>query len=181
MSAKIWNLIEMIVRAIFGFIFRLFKIDFTEEQWQALFQFVKFGLVGVWNTILNLVIVALVLFALKAMGVDKGTLLGHEVPLALYIANTVGFIISVFSSFMLNSRLVFKVGEGESRSFWKALLRTYMAYGFTGLILNNVLNTVWVNVCHLPDMAAMMISLVIAIPINFLMNKLWAFKTENSK
>ena len=67
----LWNLIEMIVRAIFGFLLKLVHKEFTEEQWEALFQFVKFGLVGVWNTVFNYVIYLLSLIGLQSAGVDK--------------------------------------------------------------------------------------------------------------
>ena len=49
----LWNILERIVRAVFEFVFRIFKIDLTEEQWDSLMQFVRFGLVGVWNTIFS--------------------------------------------------------------------------------------------------------------------------------
>ena len=91
-------------------------------------------------------------------------------PLALFVLLGV----------LLNNRFVFKLEEGKTRSFGKALFKTYLSYGVTGIVLNPVLNTVWVSVCHISDRIAPLISLVIAIPINFLMNKLWAFKAEES-
>mgnify|MGYP002704035864 CR=1 FL=1 len=99
--------------------------------------------------------------------------------LDMYVANIIAFVISVFVSFMLNSRFVFTLEEGQNRSFWKSLLKSYLSYGFTGIILNNILAYVWVVMLGIPKLVAPLISLVIAIPINFLMNKLWAFKTEN--
>ena len=116
---------------------------------------------------------------MQGAGIDKMTVLGFDnAPVAVWIATAIGFLISVFVSFLLNSRFVFKLEEGKSRSFGKALLKTYLSYGVTGIVLNPVLNTVWVSVCHISDRIAPLISLVIAIPINFLMNKLWAFKAE---
>ena len=45
----LWNLIETIVRAVFGVILKIAHKELNEEQWETLFQFVKFGLVGVWT------------------------------------------------------------------------------------------------------------------------------------
>ena len=63
----------------------------------------------------------------------------------------------------------------EQRSIWKALLKTYVSYGFTGIILNNILLVLWVRVIGINKMLAPIINLIINIPINFFMNKLWAF------
>ena len=177
----LWNIIESMVRAIFGLLLKLVHKEFTEEQWEALFQFVKFGLVGVWNTVFNYVIYLLSLIGLQSAGVDKMTVFGFEnAPVAVWIATAIGFLISVFVSFLLNNRFVFKLEEGKTRSFGKALFKTYLSYGVTGIVLNPVLNTVWVSVCDISYRIAPLISIVIAIPIKFLMNKFWAFKAEES-
>lgn len=172
---KLWNLIETIVRGIFGAVFQLFGVDFTEEQWDSLLQFVKFGLVGVWNTVFSYAINVGCLLAFQKMGV-LGT-----ANLDMYVANTIAFILSVLVSFLLNSKFVFTLEEGQSRNFWKALFKSYLSYGFTGIILNNVLAYLWVDILGISKFIAPLISLVIAIPINFLMNKLWAFKTDSGK
>ena len=102
------------------------------------------------------------LIALQGAGIDKMTVLGFDnAPVAVWIATAIGFLIRVFVSFLLNSRFVFKLEEGKSRSFGKALLKTYLSYGVTGIVLNPVLNTVWVSVCHISDRIAPLISLVI--------------------
>lgn len=175
---KLWDLIETIVRAIFGFVFKLLKIDFSEEQWESLLQFVRFGLVGVWNTVFNYVLYAASLLTFQRLGILK------QYDLDMYISMLISFMISVFVSFLLNSRFVFAAEEGEERSFWKALLKCYLSYAFTGLILNPVLNTLWVRFMPMPadtaKLVAPLVSLVVSIPINFFMNKLWAFKTEKA-
>lgn len=172
-GTKLWNILEIIVRAVFGFIFRIFKIDFSEEQWDSLLQFVKFGLVGVWNTVFSYAINVGCLLLFQKLGILS------TADLDMYVANTIAFILSVLVSFLLNSKFVFTLEEGQSRNFWKALLKSYLSYGFTGIILNNVLAYVWVVMLGIPKLVAPLISLIIAIPINFFMNKLWAFKTEN--
>ena len=109
------NLIETIVRAVFGVILKIAHKELNEEQWETLFQFVKFGLVGVWNTIFNYVIYLVSLIALQGAGIDKMTVLGFDnAPVAVWIATAIGFLISVFVSFLLNSRFVFKLEDGIS-------------------------------------------------------------------
>lgn len=170
---KAWNIIETIVRAVFGVVFRIFKIDFSEEQWESLLQFVRFGIVGAWNTVFSYAINVCCLLLFKKMGILS------VADLDMYVANMIAFILSVLCSFLLNSRFVFTLENGQSRNFWKALLKSYLSYGFTGIILNNVLAYVWVGIFGISKFVAPLLSLVIAIPINFFMNKLWAFKTEN--
>ena len=91
------------------------------------------------------------------------------------IANIVSWLLSVLWSFYWNNKFVFKKEECEKRNIWAALFKTYVSYGFTGLILNNILSVLWVSVLHISKMLAPIINLVISIPINFFMNKLWAF------
>lgn len=178
MGAKLWNLIETMVRAVFGVIFKILKIDFSEEQWDSFLQFVKFALVGVWNTVFSFAINFGCLKLFKATNILNQIVAGT--PIRVYVSNIIAWIISVFVSYLLNEHFVFKMEEGQKRSFWKSLLKSYVSYGFTGLILNNVLAILWVGVLGVPEEVAPLISLIIAIPINFFMNKLWAFKAENN-
>lgn len=94
------------------------------------------------------------------------------------IANIVSWLLSVLWSFYWNNKFVFKKEDGEERNIWAALFKTYVSYGFTGLILNNILSVLWVSVLHISKMLAPIINLVISIPINFFMNKLWAFSKK---
>ena len=138
-----------------------------QTKMELLIQFIKFGIVGVTNTVVSYVINVATLF-----------LLGHAHIFQRWdyiIANTVAFILSVLWSFYWNNKYVFKLNEGEQRSIWKALLKTYVSYGFTGIILNNILLVLWVRVIGINKMIAPIINLIINIPINFFMNKLWAF------
>ncbi|MCR5545686.1 MAG: GtrA family protein [Lachnospiraceae bacterium] len=131
-------------------------------------QFVKFGIIGVINTVLSYLINVFVLLVLAPYNVEWDFVAG----------NMVAFIITVFISFLLNGHFVFKKEEGETRSFWKTLLRTYIAYGFTGIILTNVLSFIWINLLGVSKFIAPLINLIASVPLNFIINKLWAFKGE---
>ena len=97
------------------------------------------------------------------------------------VSNTiVSYLLYVVSlrvlwSFYWNNKFVFKKEDGEKRNIWAALFKTYVSYGFTGLILNNILLVLWISVLHMNKMIAPIINLIINIPINFFLNKIWAF------
>lgn len=142
------------------------KLD--DKTLLAFTQFIKFGIVGLSNTILSYILYSGGLILLRRL-----QLLGRTDYLA---AQFFAFALSVLWSFYWNNRYVFTAEKGEKRSVWKALLKTYISYSFTGLFLNSILLILWVQVLHISEFIAPIINLVITVPANFLMNKLWAFK-----
>lgn len=131
-------------------------------------QFIKFGIVGITNNIVFFIVYYLVIASLKNSAIKYDYIIG----------NLIGFFISVFWSFLINNRYVFALVEGEKRSFWKSLLKTYISYGFTGIVLNNVLSYIGISVLNMSKYIAPLINLFITVPLNFIINKYWAFKTE---
>lgn len=93
----------------------------------------------------------------------------------ILVSQGIAFVLSVLWSFYWNNKVVFADGGGE-RNLWKALAKTYVSYSFTGLFLNSILLVLWVQVFHISEFIAPVINLLISVPLNFLMNKLWAFK-----
>ena len=71
------------------------------------------------------------------------------------------------------------VESGKKINLGKALLKTYMAYGFTGIILNNILSFIWIDKVGISKFIAPLINLIVSVPLNFIINKLWAFKSED--
>lgn len=169
---KVWNIIEKIAYAILNFLFNIFHKELSDETFQAFMQFVKFGIVGVSNTI-----VSYVLYAGSLIIFQKN----HLIPKVDYlVAQVIAFVLSVLWSFYWNNKMVFVVEEGKQRSIWRALLKTYVSYSFTGLFLNSILLVLWVKLFHISEFLGPIINLVINVPINFLINKFWAFKTTDS-
>ena len=142
----------------------------TEQVRSTFTEFIKFGLVGVSNTIVSYLLYAVTLQVLIKLNIFPA--------FDYIIANIVSFLLSVLWSFYWNNKYVFKLKDGEERSIWKALLKTYVSYGVTGIVLNNILLFLWVDILGIHKMVAPIISLVINIPINFFMNKLWAFSKK---
>ena len=122
-------------------------------------QFIKFGLVGGINTVLSYAITNIGFYVLNL----------HE-----QISNVIAFVITVFISFILNKKFVFK--QEEKRSFWKSLFKVYASYSITGLFLTAILLYVEEQIFNIPHYVATLMNLIVTIPINFILNKLWAFK-----
>ena len=159
----IWNFLDHTAKIVVVWFLGLFKIKITDEQWDKFMQFVKFCVVGLSNFIISYVVYA----AALALGLH-------------WLAGSIlGFVISVLNAFYWNNKYVFKQNEGQERNIFAALLKTYVSYAFTGLFLNSVLSFIWVEIIGVSKLIAPIINLLVSVPINFLMNKFWAFKTES--
>lgn len=162
------KVIDKIIYNICKLFAKILKKDQDENAVNNLVQFVKFGIVGVSNTVVSYIINVLVLLMMRPMNVSWD----------YFVGNVVSFLLSVLWSFYWNNKYVFTLEEGQSRSMGKALLKTYISYGFTGIILNNILSWIWVSVLGISKYIAPIINLLASVPINFFMNKLWAFKEK---
>ena len=145
---------------------KIFKKDISVQTLENLTQFVLFGIVGVSNTVISYLLNIMVLGLLSPFRLAWDYIAG----------NLVAFLLSVLWSFYWNNRIVFTQGEGQSRNLWTALLKAYAAYGFTGIVLNNILSWIWISMFHISKYIAPLINLVISVPLNFVINKLWTFK-----
>ena len=137
---------------------------------EILLQSIKFGLIGVSNTVLSYVLYVAVLYLLQ-----MNVLLVSWDYLA---AQAISFLLSVYWSFYWNDRLVFVLKEGQQREKWKALVKTYVSYSFSGLFLNAVLLVIWIDWMGISPYIAPIINLIVTVPVNFLLNKFWAFRVN---
>ena len=154
---KLW---EILVFILDFFIRKVFRISLSDAQWEAFLQFIKFGIVGVSNTLIHYFTYLICIF----------------VGCHYLIASVIGFLVSVVNAFYWNNKYVFVKEENATRSLWQAFLKTFLSYAGTGLILENVLLVIWVRFLHVPEAIAPLVTLLITIPINFILNKFWAFK-----
>lgn len=152
------------------FIYKVFRLKLSEGKYQAFIQFVKFGIVGVSNTVISYV-----LYAVTLLGLQKAGLLPK---IDYLVAQVVAFVLSVLWSFYWNNKFVFTMKEGQTRNMWKALAKTYVSYSFTGLFLNSILLILWVQLLGISEFIAPIINLIISVPLNFIINKFWAFKAK---
>lgn len=141
------------------------------KSMESVIQFVKFGIVGLSNTVIGYVIyvVSLNIFRLFNLFPEAD----------IYIAQLIMFLLSVLWSFYWNNKAVFKVAEGETRNLLVALVKTYISYAFTSLFLSEILLHVWVSLLNISEYIAPAINLIITVPLNFLIQKFWAFKGKS--
>lgn len=140
-----------------------------DPRFSALIQFIKFGVVGLSNTAIS-------------YGVDMFcyyVLLAHvswpEKAKILFSA-VLAFVISVTNSYYWNNRYVFGSGERKTAAqHLRAYLRTVMCYGLTGLLLGPALK-LWLSGQGMQYWLSSIACLVITIPLNFVLNKFWAFR-----
>jgi len=131
------------------------KID-KEEFCNLIKQFIKFGIVGVSNTLISfLIYYVLIYFKINYV-----------------VANTIGFVVSVLNSYYWNNKFVFKKIAGGNL---KPLIKTFVSYGTT-FVISTVLLVIMVNYLNISELIAPILNLIITIPLNFLLNKFWAFK-----
>lgn len=146
-------------------ILQLFHIRLAKQTLHSLVQFGLFCMIGVSNAVVSYGLNVAVLLLLKSAQVSWDYIAG----------NLVSFALSVLWSFFWNSRLVFTQEKTTNRSLWKTLLKTYISYAFTGIFLNNLLSWLWIGVLGVSKYIAPLINILISTPINFFLNKLWAF------
>lgn len=129
---------------------------------ETIFQFIKFGMVGVLNTLISTGIYYIFIYFN-----DNLYLLGH----------VVGFLVSVLNAYYFNQKFVFKTKINTLREHMKSLLKTYASYGST-FLLSVFLMWFLVSVSNVSKIIAPFLNLIVTTPINFLFNKFWSFRKK---
>jgi len=120
-------------------------------------QFIKFSIVGLSNTAVNWAIY----YALLFFGVYY------------LIAASVAFIVSVLNAYFWSSRFVFRTNKKN----FSQLAKIYSSYGFT-FALSIAAMYVMVDIIGLSEYIAPLVTIFITVPLNFLLNKFWVFKSR---
>ena len=123
----------------------------SEKNKALINQIIRFGLVGISNTIVSYVIYA-VAFALT----DN-----------YFLANVLSWLLSVLHAYIWQNVFVFKEDKNvQKRVWWKVLLKTYAGIGIvlTDRELSGYLGPV--------------LNMFVTIPVNFVMNKFWAYRQK---
>ncbi|MFL0269114.1 GtrA family protein [Candidatus Clostridium radicumherbarum] len=118
-------------------------------------QFIKFGIVGLGNTLITFI----VYFLLVKLQVYYVT------------ANVIGYIAGIINSFFWNSSWVFKKSSRSFNLLIKFVIVNLITLGITSMILY-----IGVDRFNLSKYIAQIISTLIGILINYTLNKLWTFK-----
>jgi len=133
-----------------------YRIGAAARQPATWVQLIKFGLVGASGYVINLAV-----FALLA-----GSLGIHHL-----IAAVGAFCVAVTSNFLWNRYWTFGPGEGPAH-FQAA---RFFAVSLAALGLNLAVLEVLVGSGSVGELTAQAIAVAVAMPFNFLGNKLWTF------
>ena len=99
------------------------------------------------------------------------------VKFGLVGVSILGTILSIANAFFWNDKFVFTGNANDWRSKLKRLGKTYVSYGGTS-ILSNVLLWIEVAFFSVSKSIAPIVNLLVTIPLNFVINKLWTFKEK---
>lgn len=120
------------------------------------FNFIKFAIVGVMNTLLNWII----FFFLNNIGVYY------------IVSNIIAYTISTIHSYFWNSIWVFKYSEGSKA---KASLK-FILLNIGGLVLNTSILFILVDIFKMDKFIGLVLTTAIVMIINYIFNKIWVFK-----
>ena len=131
-----------------------FKIFMS--KYNIIVQFLKFGIVGISNTVISLATYYILIY----------------LGMSYIFANTIGFFLGTMNAYYWNNKYVFKKRQlGNIKPF----LKTIMSYGST-FLLGTIILIFLVQGLGISEVLAPVLNMIITIPINFLLNKFWAFK-----
>jgi putative flippase GtrA len=122
-------------------------------------QLVQFGIVGAIGFVVNIGVYALCV---------------HAAAIDYHVAAAVAWLVAVLNNFLLNRHWTFNAGDGRAHhQAARFLIVSLIAFGFSQLLL-----TLFVEVVSLPKVPAQALAVSLAMPLNFLGNKLWSFRSE---
>lgn len=138
---------------------RLMEKPLFQKAW----QFFKFGVVGLSNTLISLCVYEACV---------------HWLGMYYLAANALGLVISVVNAYYWNNRCVFGQGVKRTpRQHAVMYLKSLTAYGGT-FLLDSLLLILWVEALGVSEALAPVFNLLITIPLNFLVNKFWTFRKK---
>lgn len=132
-------------------------------------QFLKFSIVGLSNTFVSFAVtygsILITRYFFKEIPAND--------PVLVFLATFLGFAVGVLNSYYWNNKYVFTKTKGGNLV---PLLKSYACYGVI-FILSYILNAfVFTKIFNLPNILIPVLQIFICTPLNFLANKLWAFK-----
>lgn len=130
----------------------------------SVIQFIKFGLVGVSNTVISLSIYYLFIWISRDL---------------YLVGKTAGWIVSVANAFYWNNKCVFSSDGSDAQTTLKKIVKTYLSYGGTFLLGIGLLY-IEVDVLGLSVTLCPLINLLVSIPLNYILNKYWTFRQPKS-
>ena len=160
-------MIDNILKGIIICLYRIFHQPLTENKIKITLQFLKFCLVGFSNVVVSYVFYLIFFFLFGTLGIyGKSNYLTAQI---------LGFVISIFWSFYWNHKYVFAVDRKDNIALLLSFFKMLFSYSITGIALNSALLILWIDFFKISAVIAPLINLVFCVPVNFLLNKYWAF------
>jgi putative flippase GtrA len=122
-------------------------------------QLVRFGLVGAVGFVVNLAVY---------------TLCVHALGLDYRLAAVLAWLVAVLNNFVLNRHWTFDARDGQAR--FQA--PRFLVVSLAALVFSLLLLTLLVEVAGVPKLPAQALAVAGSMPLNFLGNKLWSFRTR---
>jgi dolichol-phosphate mannosyltransferase len=122
-------------------------------------QLVRFGLVGGLGFVINLAVY---------------TLCVHGLAIDYHVAAVLAWLVAVTNNFVLNRHWTFDAGDGRAHfQAMRFVTVSLVALGFSLLLL-----VVFVELGGIAKVPAQTLAVAASMPLNFLGNKLWSFRSE---
>lgn len=121
-------------------------------------QLIRFGLVGASGFVVNLAVYALFV---------------HVLGIPYQVAAVGSWLVAVLNNFLLNRHWTFDASAG--RFHFQAI--RFFVVSLVAFLFGLALLTLFVEVGGMAKVPAQAIAIVASMPLNFLGNKLWSFKT----
>lgn len=120
-------------------------------------KFIKFGLVGVLNTVITIVVFNI----LRFVGIN------------MIVANSVGYICGMTNSYLWNNKWVFKSNSKEVGTIIK-----FIVVNLITMIINNCILILVVQKIGINEVIAQCLALILTTVINFIGSNIWIFKKK---
>ncbi len=158
MIKKLWNRSMNCLYQVIKNFLKLFSIEINNNEWNKMEQFIKFILVGCSNTLVLLLVYYIVI-----------VLIGEKYYI---IGQSIGYVLGVFNSYFWNSKYVFVYQENKYKSTFVKMCLCYVSTYFlqTGILF------VFIELLKWSELIAPILTIIITTPINFILNKMFAFK-----
>lgn len=127
-------------------------------------QFVKFSFVGASGVVVNLAVFNLTLLLWRLAA-------GHAPHAAEYVANLLGFVVSVLTNYYLNRRWTFRSTGAVATELPKFFTVSVIAY-----VVNLGVFTIARHGFGASENVSQLIAIACVMPINFVLNKIWSFR-----
>lgn len=122
-------------------------------------QFLKFGVIGVINTVITVITYQLLIYS----GINH------------FVANTAGYLLGTINSYFFNNYWVFQAKDKSKEVFSK-----FIMVNFVTLCISNLLLFIFVDKLHYRKDLVQIFVIPITMVFNFILNKFWTFKRRNT-